>query len=113
MQHIERGGLREAPSSSTVSVPGRCKTQMWSCRSTAKPPTCPIIQLLGSSRGHSGSTWYLGASWAQVAIGKALRRIANAMLKLTDVSANLFLEGRVCMERSAQKVFRSLEAEGV
>jgi hypothetical protein len=52
-------------------------------------------------------------SWAQEARGKALTRIANAMLKLIDTSANLFWKGIEGMVRSAQKVFGSLEVEGV
>src|SRR5208282_4971839 len=72
MQHRERCGVREAPSSSTVYEAGRCKTQMWSSRSTANPPTCPMIQLLGSSCGQEGTTWYFGGSWAGVAGAKAM-----------------------------------------
>src|ERR1700693_5349795 len=63
-QHSERGGFCAAPSSSTVSEPGRCSTQMWFSRSTVSPPTCPIIQLFGSSLGHDASTLYAGASCA-------------------------------------------------
>jgi hypothetical protein len=35
------------------------------------------------------------------------------MLKLTDTTANLFWKRVACMRRSAQKVFRSSEADGV
>jgi len=55
MQQLERGGVSEAPISSTVFEAGRCKTQMWSSRSTASPPICPTIQLFGNSCGQKGS----------------------------------------------------------
>ena len=38
---------------------------------------------------------------------------ANAMLKPTNPSANLFWKGTACMVRSAQNVFCSLEVDGV
>src|SRR6266852_40986 len=61
-QHWDSGGVCAAPNSSTVSKPGRCRTQMWSWRSTAMPPTCPMIQLFGNSLGQNGSTLNFGAS---------------------------------------------------
>ena len=42
-------GFWARPRSSFTLDPGRWSTQMWSSLSTATPPICPMIQLLGNS----------------------------------------------------------------
>src|SRR5580700_4780249 len=62
-QHIAwRGELGSALISSGVSLPGRCKTQIWFWLSTFIPPIWPTIQLLGNSLGQEGSTLYCGGA---------------------------------------------------
>src|SRR5512145_1734984 len=60
-QHSPRGGFCTRPSSSSVSVSGRCVTHTCWRASTNTPVIDPKIQLLGSSSGHDGSTWNRGA----------------------------------------------------
>src|SRR6185437_16153701 len=63
-QHVLRGGLSDAPFSSSVSLRGHCSTQTWSWESTATLATCPNSQLLGNSLGHDASIWNCGTVWA-------------------------------------------------
>src|SRR5262249_39336835 len=62
---LERGGLRVAAFSASVSERGRCTTQIWPCQSAVIPPICPRIQLLGSCFGQEASTAKVGASPAE------------------------------------------------
>src|SRR5687767_839788 len=55
-QQVAIGGFCTIDVSSSVSVSGRCVTQMWPRASTKTPVTAPRIQLFGSSSGHAGST---------------------------------------------------------
>ena len=57
MQHFDSGDTSDAPRSSSVRLPGRCKTHTWSSALVAMPLTWPRIQLLGSARGQLVSTW--------------------------------------------------------
>src|SRR5690242_10331077 len=63
-QHFDCGGFCAAPASSLVSERGRWLIQIWSCASMVMPPTCPMIQLLGSALGQKGSTLKVGPSAA-------------------------------------------------
>src|SRR2546425_2825445 len=56
------GGEGTAPASSLVRVRGRWMIQMLLWESTARPPTCPISQFLGSCFGQSGSTTNRGGT---------------------------------------------------
>src|SRR4051794_23403228 len=83
MQHFERGGLRVAPFSSSVSERGRWITQIWPCQSTVMPPTWPRIQLLGSGFGQAASTAKLGTSPAV-----AVRDSVSAPIEATAAIQN-------------------------
>ena len=61
-QHFDRGGVSAAAFSSSVGERGRWTIQMWSCSSTATPPTCPTIQLFGNGFGQDASTAKVGIS---------------------------------------------------
>src|SRR5256885_16985734 len=61
MQHSESGGFNDAPRSLSGILPGRWKTQMLSCESTAMPPTAPVAHLFGSAWKNSGSGSNVGA----------------------------------------------------
>src|SRR4030095_6141656 len=71
-QHFERGGVRAAPFSSSVSERGRWITQIWPCASTVMPPTWPRIQLFGSGFGQDASTAKVGMSPACEPAGAAI-----------------------------------------
>jgi hypothetical protein len=53
--------------------------------------------VFGSSCGQNGSTRYLGGSWAQIAGVKTLRRIAEAMVKLSSTIADWFWKRNACI----------------
>jgi hypothetical protein len=90
-QHFERGGLRLAPFSSSVSERGRWITQIWPCQSTVMPPTWPRIQLLGSCFGQEASTAKVGISAALAGPGdpKAIAAISMVKARGTFASARL------------------------
>src|SRR6188474_1984602 len=60
-QQVAIGGFCTIDVSSSVSVSGRCVTQMWPLASTNTPVTAPRIQLFGISSGQDGSTLNDGA----------------------------------------------------
>src|SRR6185312_15455746 len=99
-QHLLRGGLSDAPFSSSVSVRGRCSTQTWSWESTATLATCPNSQLLGNGLGHDASIWNCGTVWAEsgeAASSKAAAPItarANARI-LSPPESRRFADGRL------------------
>src|SRR3954454_16882936 len=90
-QHLERGGVRLAPFSSSVSERGRWITQMWPCQSTVMPPTWPRIQLFGNGFGQDASTAKVGTSPAVAAPGSAN---ATAAIR-TERTRETFASARV------------------
>src|SRR5689334_21115665 len=87
MQHFERGGLRLAPFSSSVSERGRWITQIWPCQSTVMPPTWPRIQLFGSCLGQLGSTAKVGISLAKAIV--AMKQPMAATRSSNERAANV------------------------
>ena len=89
-QHVPIGGFCVSEVSSSVSVSGRCVTQIWSFASTKTPVMEPKIQLFGMSRGQPGSTTNRGA-------------FAAGFCAPTDVTAHAtasaVASSRRCLER--------------
>src|SRR5690348_5726094 len=51
--------------------------------STHTPPTCPVVQLLGSGLGQEGSTSNLGALWPRDAAGASNAKASTQTAKIT------------------------------
>src|SRR5262249_156301 len=93
-QHLLVGGSSVAAFSSLVRLFGRWITQTRSCVSTATPAAWPMIQLLGSVRGHDGSTSKRGMSLAKAAgVAKAMADNKMAVLMFPPRWPPRFLAG--------------------